>query len=146
MVLLVKKLNPAATLPTIAYEGDLAYDIYASEAAHLSLLPTLVKTSIICAAFWDFIPRPLGLIVKDRSSMALKGVFTHGGVIDPGYRGELVINMTSNNPDGYHIKQGDKIAQMIPIHVLTGVVTETEDFSILPQTARGDKGWGSSGR
>jgi dUTP pyrophosphatase len=144
MVLLVKRLDPEARLPTIAYEGDLAYDIYALNLTILSKYPTLVRTGITVAAFWDFIPRPLGLIVKDRSSMALKGVFTHGGVIDPGYRGELVINMTCD--DGYQILPGDKIAQVIPVHVLTGIVQEVENFDVLPKVARGDRGWGSSGR
>lgn len=146
MMLLVKKLSPDAILPSIAYEGDLAYDVYALHDTILNKLPTLVKTGIVCAAFWDFVPRSLGLIVKDRSSMALKGVFTHGGVIDPGYRGELVINMTSTDPQGYQIRAGDRIAQMIPIHVLTGLVQEVNNFDVLPKPARGDRGFGSSGR
>lgn len=144
MMLLVKRLDPAARTPTIAYEGDLAYDIYALHDIRLGRYPTLVRTGITVAAFWDLVPRPLGLIVKDRSSMALKGVFTHGGVIDPGYRGELVINMTCD--EGYQIQYGDKIAQVLPVHVLTGIVQEVDNFDVLPVPERGDRGFGSSGR
>ena len=84
--------------------------------------------------------------------MAAKGAFTHGGVIDSGYRGEVIILMSysvkSRDPqlytDVFEIKAGDKIAQLIPVSPKTlGPVLE---FDELPGSPRGDKGFGSSGR
>jgi dUTP pyrophosphatase len=85
---------------------------------------------------------PVGFLVKDRSSMAAKGVFTHGGVIDSSYRGEIVVLMTTL-ADIYEIRSGDRIAQLVPTPVLTGPVTESTE---LTGGARGSQGFGSSGR
>jgi dUTP pyrophosphatase len=145
-----KKLDPRAVAPTCAHPGeDLAYDLYALEDT--SLIPgklTKVKTGIV--AYFELDNKmkfriQFGLIVRDRSSMAIKGITTSGGVIDAGYRDELVILMTQNG-DGYayEIKAGDKIAQVIPTVVYTGHgIQEVED---LPQSMRGTGGFGSTGK
>lgn len=141
MSLLVKKLEQHATIPTVAYPNDLAYDLYALEDTFIYQHPTRVRTGISCAAFYG--PKlAMGLIIKDRSSMALKGVYTHGGVIDPGYRGEVVVMMSSHYPAPYFVMAGDKIAQMIPVHAMTGQVYEQDT---LPESERGAAGFGSSG-
>ena len=150
MKLYWKKLHESAKAPHVAHPGeDLAYDLFAAEDA--MLLPgrvTLVRTGIAI----QFEPAH-GAIVKDRSSMALKGVRTSAGVIDAGYRGEIMVPMTLDinspcNRDGLHggyvIKAGDKIAQMIPVKPLT--YFEVEEFEVLRETVRGDKGFGSSGK
>lgn len=144
--LLVKVLDEKATIPTLAYEGDLGYDLYACEDTwvYRNQLAT-VRTGVALAASLGgmAVPIPLGLIVKDRSSMALKGVFTHGGVIDPGYRGELVVMLTTIRSSPYRIESGDKIAQIMPVSILTGCVKTVD---ILPDSERGDRGFGSTGR
>lgn len=144
--LLVKVLDEKATVPTLAYEGDLAYDLYACEEKWIFKDKlTTVRTGVALAASLGgmAVPIPLGLVIKDRSSMALKGVFTHGGVIDPGYRGELVVMLTTINPGAYWIRVGDKIAQIMPVSILTGCVKAVD---ILPNSERGDRGFGSTGR
>ncbi len=69
-------------------------------------------------------------------------MFTHGGVIDSSYRGEIVVLMTTLT-DIYEIRSGDRIAQLVPTPVLTGSVTESNE---LASGARGRQGYGSSGR
>jgi dUTP pyrophosphatase len=64
------------------------------------------------------------------------------GVIDAGYRGEILILMTNLGSAPVEIRAGDKIAQMIPVPVLTGVVQTVES---LEESARAKKGFGSSG-
>ena len=86
---------------------------------------------------------PLGLLVRDRSSMAARGIATTAGVIDAGYRGEVQILMTNLGSETVELKAGEKIAQMIPVPVLTGLVQEVET---LEDSARAEKGFGSSGR
>ena len=85
-----KKLKHNAMAPTCANPGeDLAYDLYACERVTLtSGRTTLVSTGVAI----EFDP-PHGAIIKDRSSMALKGVKTAAGVIDAGYRGEVNVLM-----------------------------------------------------
>ena len=85
---------------------------------------------------------PLGLLVRDRSSMAARGVTTTGGVIDAGYRGEILVLMTNLGHEVVELKAGEKIAQMIPVPVLTGGVFEVDE---LVESARAGKGFGSSG-
>ena len=85
---------------------------------------------------------PLGLLARDRSSMAARGLATTAGVIDAGYRGEVQIVMTNLGDTAVEVKAGEKIAQMIPVPVLTGQVHEVED---LEASAREGKGFGSSG-
>jgi dUTP pyrophosphatase len=83
------------------------------------------------------------LLVRDRSSMAAKGIATTAGVIDAGYRGEILVLMTNLGEAAVEVKAGEKIAQIIPVPVLTGVVETVES---LEESARAEKGFGSSGR
>ena len=75
--------------------------------------------------------------------MAARGVATTAGVIDAGYRGEILVLMTNLGETAVELKAGEKIAQMIPVPILTGLVEEVE---ILEDSARAEKGFGSSGR
>ncbi len=81
--------------------------------------------------------------MRDRSSMAARGLATTGGVIDAGYRGEILVLMTNLGDTAIELNSGDKIAQMIPVPVLTGDVVEVAD---LVDSARLAKGFGSSGK
>ena len=96
-----------------------------------------VRTGIAVEARHPQTGEPLGLIVRDRSSMAARGIATTGGVIDAGYRGEILVEAA------VELKAGDKIAQMIPVPVLTGAVEEVDSLEV---SARAEKGFGSSGR
>ena len=102
-----------------------------------------VRTGIAVEARHPETGAPLGLLVRDRSSMASRGIATTGGVIDAGYRGEILVLMTNLGETAIELKAGEKIAQMIPVPVLTGDVVEVED---LEDSARAAKGFGSSGR
>src|SRR6202034_4302946 len=102
---------------------DLGYDLFALEAAALAPRATVrVRTGIAVEARHPGTGAPLGLLVRDRSSMAAKGIATTAGVIDAGYRGEILILMTNLGDTARELRAGDKIAQMIPIHVLVGHV------------------------
>jgi dUTP pyrophosphatase len=144
-MLRVKKLAEAARVPVVAHPGeDLGYDLFALEAARLGARETVkVKTGIAVEARHPETGAPLGLLVRDRSSMAARGVTTTGGVIDAGYRGEILVLMTNLGDGAVEIAAGEKIAQMVPIPVLTGLVQEIETLEV---SARAEKGFGSSGR
>ena len=144
-MLLVKLLADGARLPEVAHPGeDLGYDIFALEGAELlPNHPVRLRTGIAVEARHPITAHPLGLLVRDRSSMASKGIAVTGGVIDAGYLGEIQILLTNIGLAPHTIHAGDKIAQMIPIPVLTGQVQPVDS---LAESGRAAKGFGSSGR
>ena len=143
-MLRVKLLEQGARLPVVAHAGeDLGYDLFALEAVALTPRATAkVRTGIAVEARHPRTGAPLGLLVRDRSSMAARGIATTGGVIDAGYRGEIMVMMTNLGETSVELKAGDKIAQMVPVPVLTGTVEAVENLEF---SARAEKGFGSSG-
>jgi len=144
-MLRVKLLEAGARAPVVAHPGeDLGYDLFALEGVLLAPRATIkVRTGISVEARHPESGEPLGLLVRDRSSMAARGIATTAGVIDAGYRGEILILMTNLGEVAVELKAGEKIAQMIPVPVLTGDVQVVES---LEDSARAEKGFGSSGR
>lgn len=134
----VKLLHPNAKVPTKAYEGDLGWDVY-------SLFPVTLWRGDVTSVQTGIAIQPRhgwGWIAKDRSSMARKKVFTHGGVGDNGYRGEVSVSMTCEDPQ-YYISAGDKIAQIVFVPIAEGYPLLVEE---LDPSERGENRWGSSGR
>ena len=144
-MLRVRLLEAGARAPVVAHPGeDLGYDVFSLEGAVLEPHKTVrVRTGISVEARHPETGTALGLLVRDRSSMAVRGIATTAGVIDAGYRGEVQIVMTNLGTETVELKAGEKIAQMIPVPVLTGVIEEVET---LEESARLGKGFGSSGR
>ena len=143
-MLRVKLLEAGARLPVVAHPGeDLGYDLFALEDTELWGGATVrVRTGIAVEARHPDTGAPLGLLVRDRSSMAARGIATTGGVIDAGYRGEILVLMTNLSNTAIQLKSGDKIAQMIPVPVLTAAVVQVDG---LEDSLRAAKGFGSSG-
>ena len=149
-MLYCKKLDPKAILPTVAHPGeDLAYDLYAIEDVLLTKShhqrPIMISTGIAAKFVKEETGHRFGLLIRDRSSMASKGIITSAGVIDSTYTGEIKVLLTNHGPDDYQVHAGDKIAQMIPISVYTQEkVIEISEFP--EESSRANKGFGSSGR
>jgi len=137
-MLKVKKLSHDAILPTVAHPGeDIGYDLYSSEDTVLEAHGSAgVHTGIAI----EFEPTAGG-IVKTRSGMAKKRLMCNAGVIDAGYRGEIIVLMENLGDQPYTIRKGDKIAQLLEHPFLAGEVVEAE----LNEAVRGSKGFGSSG-
>ena len=140
MELKVKRLTETARLPEKAHQGDLGYDVFADEDKWIAPGDfKLVSTGIsVYNATYKY-----GFIIKDRSSVAMKGLFKHAGVIDAGYTGEIKVFFHNVSNTSIKIEKGDKIAQLIPTKVINFEVEEVEE---LFQTKRGDNGFGSTGR
>jgi len=143
-MLRVRLLEEGARAPVVAHPGeDLGYDLFALVGATLAPHATVrVRTGIAVEARHPLSGEALGLLVRDRSSMAARGIATTAGVIDAGYRGEILVLMTNLGEAAVELKAGEKIAQMIPMPVLTGRVESVEE---LEDSARAEKGFGSSG-
>lgn len=136
----IKKFHPEATLPTVSHPGtDLGYDLYTVEDVSINPGEMVKVRSGIGVHFTKM---AVGFIIKDRSSFAAKRLVTSGGVIDAGYRGEIIVFLENRGTDVQTIVKGAKFAQFIPIPTLTRMpMKEVED---LEESDRGDKGFGST--
>lgn len=134
----VKKLDARAHLPERANHGDLGYDLFSLDQA---LIPRGAMRPVRTGIALEF-PEGWGGIIKDRSSMAMKRITTSAGVIDHGYRGEIVVLLTNNSELDFHIEPGQKIAQMTPTRVADWDIIEVKELN---DTQRGASGFGSTG-
>lgn len=130
---------PAPMMSTI---GSAGYDLCAVEEMWLREGDQeLIKTGFA----WE-IPYGFVGLIKDRSSMVHKHqIISHAGVIDSDYRGEVGVILTNESCWDYKIMPGDRIAQMLIIPIAY-YISELEEVDELNDTARGDGGYGSTGR
>jgi len=142
-------LDEGAQPPTCAYGNDVGYDLYALEDVEVQAGTHMtVRTGVHLA-----LPSGMFAQINTRSSYGKHGMFVHHGVIDPGYTGEItvwVMNIANEvlhngmiKKETFTIEKGDRVAQIL-FHK-----AETPDLKIideLPDTERGDKGHGSSGK
>jgi dUTP pyrophosphatase len=138
----VVKLDVRAQLPRYAHTGqfgDLAADLYAVAGMTLEAGATLPVATGVAMEF----PATHGALVEDRSGLAIRGVTTLAGVIDPGYRGEIKVVMTNLSAAAIEIKAGDRIAQL---RIVRRIEAEFEEVNELVEAARGVNGFGSTGR
>jgi len=143
-MLKVQLLSSGAKAPTVAYPGeDLGYDLYASESVTLPAKGNAAVPTGIAIECTTGESQPMGCLLRDLSSLALKRLAILAGVIDAGYRGEIKVVMENLGDQPYTIHAGDKIANMIPHPVLTAPVEVVAD---LAESKRKAGGFGSSGR
>ncbi len=142
----VKKLDAGAQMPRYAHLGefgDLAADVYASAAAVLAGAGLAGSTQAVPTGIAMEFPPTHGALVEDRSGLAVRGVTTLAGVIDPGYRGELKVVMTNLGAAPVEIKPGDRIAQL---RIVARIEASFEEVAELGAAARGVGGFGSTGK
>ena len=137
----IKRLRPAAKLPTRAHPEDAGLDLYAAIA--LPIPPgesRLIHTGIALE-----LPPHTEAQIRPRSGLALKHqvtVLNAPGTIDAGYRGEIGVLLINHGVAVFEVHPGLKIAQLVIHPILTLEVQET---STLSASRRGDRGFGSSG-
>lgn len=139
----VKKLYPDARLPQRATEGASGLDLFAyikesSRTVVLEEKPKLIGTGIALE-----VPNGYEAQIRPRSGLSAKGVLVALGTVDSDYRGEVMVTMyTVGRHNGFELKHGDRIAQLV-----TGKLAELpiEEVSELSATERGAHGHGSTG-
>jgi dUTP pyrophosphatase len=131
--------HPDATRPTKAYPDDAGIDLAACESVVIPVSgKALVKTGLkfaLPAGMW-------GLIVGRSSTWAKKRLDVKLGVIDAGWRGELFISIENRGDEDYKVEVGERLAQYILLPAWQGAFAEV---GMLPEHARGENGFGSSG-
>ena len=138
----VRRLDPAALLPTRAYGGDAGLDLYALERAELNPgRRASVRTGIAVE-----IPEGHAGLVLPRSGLAAGhgiALVNAPGLIDAGYRGEVKVLLLNTDPSTpFRIEAGDRVAQLVVIRVELPEVTEVAELAL---SQRGAGGFGSSG-
>jgi dUTP pyrophosphatase len=136
-------LNQEATLPTRAHEGDAGLDLYACEPAHIGPGERWsIGTGVAIA-----IPDGHAGLVLPRSGLAREhgiALVNSPGLIDSGYRGEVRVLLLNTDPaETFRVELGDRVAQLVIVPV---VLAEPVEASSLAESARGEGGFGSSGR
>ena len=139
--LLVKRLHEGATLPTRAYEQDAGLDLSACERIELGPGErALVGTGLTVA-----IPDGHAGFVQPRSGLAARHgitVLNTPGLVDAGYRGELkVVLLNTDRTESFVVEPGMRIAQLVVVPV---AFPEPREVGELPDSDRGEKGFGSS--
>ena len=141
---LIKKLDPAVELPTYKTEGASGMDLMALLKEPINLKPNsscLVPTGLAVAFSSDF-----EIQIRPRSGLAAKNsisVLNTPGTIDSDYRGEIKVILFNHGKNNFLINNKDRIAQIILTPVIKMDLEETDD---LPETIRGEGGFGSTGK
>lgn len=143
MKLPIARLNEEAVLPSRAHEGDAGLDLYACEAAHIG---PGERWSIGTGIAVEIPDGHAGLVLP-RSGLAKRHGITlvnSPGLIDAGYRGEVRVLLLNTDPaEVFRIAPGDRIAQLVIAPI---ALAEPVERDSLTESARGDGGFGSSGR
>jgi len=140
MILKIKKLNKNAKLPSYAHAGDAGLDLFASE--NIGVFP--FKKAVIPTGISLEIPKNCVGLIWDKSGLAVnEGLKTMAGVIDSGYRGEILVCLFNLTEKKYVFKKGDKIAQIIVQKKEKVTIKEVKN---LKTTKRGEGRFGSTGK
>jgi dUTP pyrophosphatase len=140
MQLKVKKVDPEAKLPSYAHPYDAGMDLFALE--EVKVKPGEVAR--IRSGVMMEIPEGYVGLCWDKSGLAMKnGIKVLAGVIDAGFRGELVMGVINLGKEEYTFEKGHKVMQMLiqPVQFLD--IIESEKLS---DTSRGEGGFGSTGK
>ena len=143
-VVKVAKTDPHAKMPTKGRAHAAGWDLYCLEDTIVSFRSSVkLRTGLRVA-----IPEGFEGQVRARSSLGSKGlILPHSiGTIDADYRGELFVLMTwIGEGESYKVKSGERIAQLV-IAPIPDVQFSEVDVGGLGETARGEGGFGSTGR
>ena len=144
ITVLIKKLDPSVELPSYKTDGASGMDLMAFVKEPINLKPQtscLVPTGISVA-----FPSEYEIQIRPRSGLAAKNnisVLNTPGTIDSDYRGEIKVILFNHGNEDFLINDKDRIAQMILTPVIKMNFEETDN---LPETVRGESGFGSTGK
>jgi dUTP pyrophosphatase len=139
MELHIQKLHEEAVLPTYAHDTDAGMDLYCAVDITIAAGDRVqIKTGIALA-----IPFGYAGLIWDKSGLSHKyGLKVLGGVVDAGYRGEVLVGILNTSTEAYTFAQGDKVAQLLVQKVEHPTIVEVAS---LEETTRGANGFGSTG-
>ena len=137
-------MSPNVQLPAYKTSGASGMDLMAFIDKPIKIpakSSSLVPTGLSIAFSEDY-----EVQIRPRSGLAAKNnitVLNTPGTIDSDYRGEIKIILFNHGNEEFTINNKDRIAQMILTPVIKMELEETDN---LPDSIRGDDGFGSTGR
>ena len=141
---LIKRLSSDVHLPSYKTSGASGMDLMAFVKSSITIKPKtscLIPTGLSMAFSEDY-----EVQIRPRSGLAAKNnisVLNTPGTIDSDYRGEIKVIVYNHGNKDFVINNNDRIAQMI----LTPVIKmELQEIDELPETMRGEGGFGSTGK
>ena len=144
--LLVRRIRPTARLPERATTLSSGLDLYADLGGDGETLRLDAARGVVPVPTGVSISLPPGFDaqIRPRSGLWRAGVEVGFGTIDADYRGELIVQAALRaGGEGYTIRHADRIAQLVVAHAALPAVVEVD---ALDDTARGEGGFGSTGR
>lgn len=136
------RLDPELPMPSYAHPGDAGADLFTT--VDVTIAPgerVMVPTGIAMA-----LPEGYVGLVHPRSGLAARhglSIVNAPGTIDAGFRGEIRVMLVNLDPrEPVSLRRGDRIAQLVVQRFERGVFVEVAE---LPESARGDGGYGSTG-
>ena len=141
---LIKKLNPSVQVPSYKTNGASGMDLMAYVQKPINLKPG--KSCIVPTGLSIPFPQKYEIQIRPRSGLAAKdniSVLNTPGTIDSDYRGELKIILFNHGNKNFIINNNDRVAQMVLAPTIKMELEETND---LPESIRGDGGFGSTGK
>ena len=142
--ILIKKTNKEVITPKYKTDGSSGVDLSAFLEKKVVIKPN--SSELIPTGLQVAIPEELEIQIRPRSGLAAKeniGVLNSPGTIDSDYRGELKIILFNHGKEDFIINNGDRIAQMVLVPIIK---MEFEEVDSLPDTVRGQGGFGSTGK
>ena len=142
--ILIKKLNSKVKLPSYKTDGSSGMDLMAFIVKPITILPQ--KSELIPTGLSIAIPNNTEVQIRPRSGLAVKNnisVLNTPGTIDSDYRGELKVILYNHGSKEFIVKNEDRIAQMILMPIIKASLEEVDN---LPETIRGEGGFGSTGK
>jgi dUTP pyrophosphatase len=140
--ILLKRLDPEVPLPSYAHPGDAGADLVTTVDVELApgeraMVPTGVSLAL---------PDGYVALVHPRSGLAARfgvSIVNAPGTIDAGYRGEVKVVLINLDPEtSVSLRRGDRVAQLVVQRFERADFVEVD---ALPDSARGDGGYGSTG-
>lgn len=137
-------LDPGAYMPTKAHRDDAGYDLMTPEEFDVPPAgPKGAGVAVIDTGVHMLIPRGQYGSIRSKSGLNVRQDLTTDGVIDSGYTGSIVVKLYNHGNRRRFFNAGDKIAQII---IQAYRMHELAQIDSLPETERGNNGFGSSGR
>lgn len=132
------KLDPGAYMPERAHVLDAGLDL----RTPVDVVIPAGGSAVVDTGVHVAIPMGYVGMLKSKSGLNIKNGITSEGVIDAGYTGAIVAKLYNNGDDDKELKAGQKVTQLVIIPIAT---PELELVTVLPETERGENGFGSTG-
>ena len=142
--ILIKKLNSKVKLPKYKTDGSSGMDLMAFLEKPVSIMPQ--KSELISTGISIAIPDNTEVQIRPRSGLAIKNnisVLNTPGTIDSDYSGEIKVILYNHGNKEFIINNEDRIAQMVLVPIIKATFEEVEN---LPETIRGEGGFGATGK